>query len=294
MSIDFKLTERILGFATNAAHPGEQVRVVCAEALTSLDGLRLTWRLEELHNAILSKIPGLPVPSSIDHLLLIVRPNLDATAYVNELQPRAGVRLARAVAAGDPLFVADVLDVLEFHLGVEVPVDCGFVLVRSHGWRKAVYYDFCPLAPEGRPRSRELSEPLAKQTLALIQGKFSEAFKQQSLRAVIEEIERLIAQKCNDESQYQELLQRYPWILSGQHSSIERHANLDDENIPDFTGVRAADSCRDIFEIKPPFMSVFRKDGELTAQFNDAWSQVERYLNFARQQRQYLRDLAPT
>jgi hypothetical protein len=37
-------------------------------------------------------------------------------------------------------------------------------------------------------------------------------------------------------------------------------------------------------------MPCFRKDGELTASFNDAWSQVERYLNFARQQRQYLRD----
>jgi hypothetical protein len=290
MSIDFKLTERVIGLATNTAKGGEMVTVVCSESLTSLDGLHLTWRLEELHNAIFSKVPGLPPPSAIDSLFVLVHPNLDATAYINELRPIASVRLARAVAAGDPVFVADILDVLEFNLGVEVPADCGFVLVRSHGWRKALYYDLCPLGPETKPRTYDLSEALAKQTLSLIRGKFAEAVKQQSVRAVIDELERLIAEKCNDESLYQEIFEQYPWILSGQHTRIDRHTNLDDANIPDFTGIRAADSYRDIFEIKPPFMPCFRKDGEFTAPFNEAWSQVERYLNFARQQRQYLRD----
>jgi hypothetical protein len=290
MSVEFKLTERVVGLAGSTAIGGQQVEVICAESLTSLDGLHLTWRLEELHNAIFSKVPGLPDASLINNLLIVIKPNLDAIAYINELQLTANVRVARAVAAGEPLFVADILDVLEFNMGVEVPADCGFVLVRSHGWRKALYYDLCPLGADPKPRAYKVSETLAKQTVALIVGKFAEAFKRQSLRAVIEELERLIVEKCNEESKYQELFQRYPWILSGQHTRIERHANLDDENIPDFTGVRAVDSYRDIFEIKPPFMPCFRKDGELTASFNDAWSQVERYLNFARQQRQYLRD----
>jgi hypothetical protein len=290
MSIEFKLTERIVGFAASKATGGELVKVICFENLTSLDGLHLTWRLEELHNAIFSKVPGLPDASLIDNLLIIVKPNLDAIAYVNELQPTASVRVGRAVATGEPLFVSDILDVLEFNLGVEVPEDFGFVLVRSHGWRKALFYDLRPLGADPKPREYELSEALAKQTVALIRGKFAEAFKRQSLRAVIQELEQLIAEKCNEESRYQELFHRNPWILSGQHTSIDRHANLDDANIPDFTGVRASDSCRDIFEIKPPFMPCFRKDGELTAPFNDAWSQVERYLNFAIQQRQYLRD----
>ena len=239
---------------------------------------------------IFSKIPDLPDASLIDNLLIIIKPNLNAIAYINELHPIANVRVGRAVAAGEPLFVSDILDVLEFNLGVEVPEDSGFVLVRSHGWRKALFYDLHPLGANPKPREYELSEALAKQTVALIRGKFAEAFRRQSLRTVIEELEQLIAKKCNEESKYQELFQRNPWILSGQHTIIERHANLDDANVPDFTGVRAADSCRDIFEIKPPFMPCFRKDGELTAPFNDAWSQVERYLNFARQQRQYLRD----
>lgn len=37
-------------------------------------------------------------------------------------------------------------------------------------------------------------------------------------------------------------------------------------------------------------MQCFRKDGGFTALFNDAWSQAERYLNFVRSQRQYLRE----
>ena len=80
MSVEFKLTERVVGFAGSAAIAGEQVKVICAESLTSLDGLHLTWRLEELHNAILGKVPGLPNASLIDNLLIIVKPNLDATA----------------------------------------------------------------------------------------------------------------------------------------------------------------------------------------------------------------------
>lgn len=175
--------------------------VVCAEAITSLDGLHLTWRLEELHGSIFSKIPGLASPSLIENLLVVINPNLDATAYVNELRPTASIRLARAVAAGDPVFVADILDM-----------------------------------------------------------------------------------------RYQELFEQHPWFLGGQHTKIERHTSLDDNNIPDYTGIRASDSYRDIFEVKPPFMPCFRKDGGFTAPFNDAWAQAERYLNFARQQRQYLRD----
>ena len=55
MSIEFKLSERIIGFSASKATGGERVKVICVESLTSLDGLHLTWRLEELHNAIFSQ-----------------------------------------------------------------------------------------------------------------------------------------------------------------------------------------------------------------------------------------------
>jgi len=43
-------------------------------------------------------------------------------------------------------------------------------------------------------------------------------------------------------------------------------------------------------EIKPPFTHVVRRDGNLAQPFNDAYAQAERYLDFTRRQRQYLRD----
>src|SRR6266568_7437442 len=146
MSVDFRITERFAGFAGNAAKDGEQVSVVCSEVLTSLNGVYLTWRLEGLHSALFSKIPGLPDPSTINSLLVVIRPDLSATAYVNEIAPTATIRPTRPIAAGEPVLVSDVLELTSFSLGVEVPAECGVVLVRSHGWRKALFYDLCPLA----------------------------------------------------------------------------------------------------------------------------------------------------
>jgi hypothetical protein len=78
--------------------------------------------------------------------------------------------------------------------------------------------------------------------------------------------------------------------LGGQHINIERHTALDDGNIPDFTGVRARDGVRDVFEIKQPFLRCFRRDGRFSQEFNLAWEQAERYLTFVRQHREYLRE----
>ena len=104
----------------------------------------------------------------------------------------------------------------------------------------------------------------------------------------IQEFTSLIDNNNNNEAEYQEFLEKYPWVLGAQYSMIQRHTNLDDSNIPDFTGVRVHDNYRDIFELKPPFMKLFRKNGHFTSDFNDAWNQAERYLNFAREDNDYL------
>jgi len=109
------------------------------------------------------------------------------------------------------------------------------------------------------------------------------------LEKPIRQLNELLAMGERDESCYQRLLQEYPWILSTQYECVQDHTNLDDENIPDFTGVRIHDRYRDIVEIKSPFIQVLRKDGELTSEFNEAWNQSERYLNFAREEKDYLR-----
>jgi hypothetical protein len=84
------------------------------------------------------------------------------------------------------------------------------------------------------------------------------------------------------------LLQEHPRLLGYNYQIIEKHKNLDDRYIPDFTGVRFRDHQRDIIEIKQPFITLFRKDEEFSHEFNKAWNQVEDYLNFARRNKEYL------
>jgi hypothetical protein len=110
----------------------------------------------------------------------------------------------------------------------------------------------------------------------------------EGLDAPLNELRQLLDSACSDESKYQELFAHHPWVLGLQYSKLQRHEALDDQNIPDFTGVRITDSCRDVFEIKPPSMDVFRNDGEFSADFNAAWNQAERYLHFARDNMDYL------
>jgi hypothetical protein len=105
----------------------------------------------------------------------------------------------------------------------------------------------------------------------------------------IQKLEALLNSQDNDESHYQELLIEYPWMLGAEYSLVQRHTNLDDRNIPDFTGVRVRDGFRDIIEIKPPFTKMFRDNGGLNNNFNDAWNQAERYFDFARTEKDYLR-----
>jgi len=109
-----------------------------------------------------------------------------------------------------------------------------------------------------------------------------------NLREPIRKLESLLASQNNDESKYQELLMQYPWVIGFTYNLVQRHTRLDDKNIPDFTGVRVHDEGRDIIEIKPPFTKMFRENGDFGNEFNEAWNQAERYLDFARQDKDYL------
>jgi hypothetical protein len=103
------------------------------------------------------------------------------------------------------------------------------------------------------------------------------------------EIKELLNSQNNKESNYHKWLQKYCWIFGFDYKLIESHKNLDDKRIPDFTGIRVYDDFRDIFEIKPPFIPLFQKDGEFTSEFNKAWNQVEEYLNCAIEDKDSLR-----
>ena len=124
--------------------------------------------------------------------------------------------------------------------------------------------------------------------------KFQESLSQfpkkqlSNLREPIRKLESLLSSQNNDESRYQELLIQCPWVLGFTYKLVQRHTRLDDQNIPDFTGVRVHDEGRDIIEIKPPFTKMFRENGDFGNEFNEAWNQAERYLDFARQDKDYL------
>ena len=163
----FKLAERVIGISMNAAVAGENVQIRTQE-LIGPTATYLLDRLEQIHLAVFAKIPGMPAPSQIDHLLVIIRPDLTGTAYVNELAIQAMVRVNRAVQAGTPVHREDISDVTLVDLGVQVPPDSGVIVFRSSGWRRSLFFDLGPLMPEHGPRTEPLEKALAQQELLLL------------------------------------------------------------------------------------------------------------------------------
>lgn len=105
----------------------------------------------------------------------------------------------------------------------------------------------------------------------------------------VEQLECLLDEREADEGKYQDYLQANPWCFGAEYEAIQSHLALDDANIPDFTGVRVRDKAHDIIEIKQPFLPLFKRGGEFRAEFHTSYDQVERYLDFARSNTDYLR-----
>ncbi|WP_437562210.1 Shedu anti-phage system protein SduA domain-containing protein [Sorangium sp. So ce542] len=300
MPIQFQLEQIPAGFSLNDCGPGEDVHVLLRELLAPTDALHVIERLEQLQGFLFSKLPGLPPPSVIDHLLVVIKPNLSGTAYVNELNITANIKAARDVTTGEPVFVSDIADIRSVNLGVDIPDDAGIVLLRSFGWKRSLFFDFGPLNKGVGPRAYPLSSALAQQALLLLGLPTSADHVNVTTRspttrlAHMEEgmarLTELLRTRCEDEAAYQELLQEHPWMFGELYIEIQRHSAFDDRNIPDFTAVRCYDRFHDIIEIKQPFLNLVRKSGDFAAPFNDAWNQAERYLSFASQQRSYLRE----
>lgn len=108
------------------------------------------------------------------------------------------------------------------------------------------------------------------------------------LDEALNELNALLNKRETNEEKYHLWFTNYPWAFGLEYKTFQDLRPLDDENIPDFTGVRIHDQCRDIFEIKQPFLKLFREDGEFASEFNEAWNQAERYLIFTRQNEDYL------
>ena len=230
MKIGFQLVNRLAGFAAETIGPNETGQVIVFESLTSLDGALLTCRLEALHSCLFGYIPNLQGPFAIDNLLIVIRHDLSATAYINELQPQALICPRGPITVGQKIFANDILEISSLDLGIPIPQDCGFVLVRSFGWRRSLLYDFGPLGIPPIIRAYDLEQVLAKQAFKLLTGKFnveSPLFPEtvESPNQMNEGLDRLVAlldAHCEQEAQYQELLESNAWFLYGQYRQILR------------------------------------------------------------------------
>ena len=299
MPIKFQITQRLAGFAASATKGGEeQVSVIYRELVAPTEPSHFLERVEHLQNILFNMIPGLPPPSVIDHLLILVRPDLSGVAYVNELNITAMIKPTRSIKKGEAIYASEIEDISTINLGVEIPEDAAVVLIRSNNWRRSLFFDFGPIFDKPIPRDYSLERTFAEQALLLLglavhEGEdASPAGKTRlfHMKSGLSRLEYLLADGCEDEGKYQRLLMEHSWMFGGIYDRVERHKKLDDQRIPDFTGRRCYDSAHDVIEIKQPFLSLFRKKGSFSANFNDSWNQAEAYLMFTQQQRSYLRE----
>lgn len=295
MPIEFKLEERLAGFLATSARKGEHASVVFREMLGP-DAADLGSRLDGMHQCLFSKVPGLPNPTTICDLVVIVDRDLNARAYVDELSMAMRAVATRAIGVGEPVHTKDISSVESVDLGIPVSENEAIVVVRSFYWKRSLFYDFGPIHDEAGPRRYCVGRALGQQLTLLLglpapaAGMSEGGSRLQIMKESLDRLRDLLESECREESAYQELISGAPWMLGTNYSALLRHQKMDDENIPDFTLLRAYDECQDIAELKQPFLRLFRSDGSFSANFGDAWNQAERYLDFCSRQRVYLSD----
>jgi hypothetical protein len=268
MPVQFKLAEKLAGFALHTATGNEQGLFEYGALVPPSDPARVQHVLEGLQRSVFSRIPGLPDPSQIRHLVVVVRGDLSATAYINELKLLAECKVTRDVKAGEPAKTSDISEIREVSLGIDVSDDAAIIVVASIGWRRSVYFDFGPFTND-KSRIGPLSQILAQQVLmlfGLVDATNATRTRVDAMADGFQTLLRLLRERCEDESQYQELLEAHPWMLGGTYSEITRHKEHGHDprgrrNIPDFTATRSADQTHDIVELKQPFLTCFKQDG---------------------------------
>lgn len=166
------------GYALSPAKPGDTVKVCTIEFCSSEDGDHFIRRLEGIPSNILAKLPpeiGIN-PSTVDHLLAVIRKDKTATIYINELKILGLMQAKRDVKQGEPIYSNDIADLkaIQF-VDVEVPADAGVVFLFSAGWRKGLFFDLAPIQPQSDgPRTYDLSIALGQFYAYLM---FQEFFK---------------------------------------------------------------------------------------------------------------------
>jgi hypothetical protein len=163
MPFEIILAQRPAGYAAEAAKgvEGHPLRVITREFTSSEDGDKFISRLEGFPSTVVAQLPATAGirPSQIDHLFVVIKDDLSATVYVNELPIAASVRAKRSVIAGEEVTIDDIADFQRVEFGVVVPVDAAVMVVMSAGWRKGLFFDFGPINGKGN-RAYDLDQLL--------------------------------------------------------------------------------------------------------------------------------------
>lgn len=142
------------------------VQLCTTEFCSSEDGDHFIRRLEGIPSAILAKLPSeTPTrPSTVDHLLAIIRKDKTAAIYINELNIVGKMQAKRELKQGDPIFSNDIADIKAIRFeNVDIPSDAGVVFLFSAGWRKGLFFDLAPIQPQhGGVRTYDLSIALGQ------------------------------------------------------------------------------------------------------------------------------------
>lgn len=163
MPFEVRLNAPPAGYALETALEGETARAAVREFTSSEDGELFISRLEGLPQRLLSLLPSSVgvKPSTVDHLVAIIRKDLSVTVYVNECKILAHVRASRPIEADEEIYEDDIVDIdsVSFE-GVNFPADAAIACVFSSGWRKGFFFDVTPLAPNGSDREYEVEKLL--------------------------------------------------------------------------------------------------------------------------------------
>ena len=144
MPFEIKLEEPLIGYALSSGREGDMVDIVFREFTSTEDGQYFIQRLEGISH-VLQSLPSPINPSQIDNMLIVCHPDGRTIVYVNELEQRLSIRTARSVKDGTAVTKDDIADIEYLEIGVQIPIDVGFVFLFSIGWRKGLLYDFGPI-----------------------------------------------------------------------------------------------------------------------------------------------------
>jgi hypothetical protein len=151
LHFSFKPEHLVIGFARESVRPGQPVPVITKEFLVSEDGERLVTRLNEVSKLVLARAsPTAPVhESQVDHLIAVFRRDRSVDVWINEVAFMGKVRAKQSFKVGDEVYSDQIADIAEMvPQGISFPDDCGYLIIFSVGWRKALLYDFTTLNPE--------------------------------------------------------------------------------------------------------------------------------------------------